>query len=43
MVTLVLVGVGVIAAAIGTYLFLRNNPNKKEVIDQAVDKIKKAS
>lgn len=36
--TLVLLVVAV-AAVVGTYLFLRNNKNKKAKIDAAVDKV----
>lgn len=39
--TIIIVAVAVVVAVVGTYLFLRNNPNKRKAIDNQVDKIKK--
>lgn len=36
MITVALVAVAVVGTAVGTYLFLRNNPQKASVINSAV-------
>lgn len=39
--TLIIVGIAVVVAVVGTYLFLRNNPKKRKAIDAKVDELKK--